>query len=61
MNKIEDEQKLRDNMFRLLGAINAISFPLIWTNNEIYNNTAYYDLLENLVEQYDAILVEMWG
>lgn len=50
-------QKLRDDMMALYGQFSAISFPLVWKGEE---TQAYYDLIDNMLEQYKSILKRLF-
>jgi hypothetical protein len=52
--------KTRSDMFQLLGMIEAIRFPLVWSNNET-TSQAYYDLIDSIRDQYIKILKETVG
>lgn len=45
--------ELRDKMNRLAGMIEAIRFPLADAS------PAYYDLIDSIAEQYEAIMKEV--
>lgn len=49
-------QKLRDDMMCLRGHLASLKFP---TTSEI--PTAYYDLTDNIFEQYDSILSRIYS
>lgn len=53
-------QKLRDDMMCLYGSLTAICFPLNWSTNESTNH-AYYDLIDNIREQYVSILKRLYS
>jgi hypothetical protein len=55
MNNFEDA-KLRQDMFYLLGQLEAISFPLSGDSNH-----GYYDLIDSIKEQYKEILKRTVG
>jgi len=46
-------QELRDKMHRIQGMLEAIRFPII------DGNTAYYDLIDSIAEQYENVLKEV--
>ena len=52
------DQKLRDDMLALYGMFNAISLPLVW--NATNESQAYYDLIDNMLEQYKSILSRLF-
>ena len=59
MKKITNQdQKLRDDMMALYGALNAICFPLI--PGKMVHLQAHYDLIDNLKEQYTSILERLF-
>lgn len=49
-----DNEKLRDDMMFLFGQLHAIAFPLILNKGE--ENSAYYDLIDSIIEQYKSVL-----
>lgn len=52
-------QKTRDDMMQILGMLKSIGFPLGDTDNTGFN-TAYYDLVDNIAERYEAVLKELF-
>lgn len=54
-------QKTREKMFYLMGQIEAIQFPLMWSDDKQNMSTAYYDLLESMKIQYVSIMRDLWG
>lgn len=50
----------RDKAMQLLGAIRSIEFPLKWDDRNRAENTAYYDLIDSIVEQYKSLLKELY-
>lgn len=48
-------------MFYLMGQIEAIQFPLMWSDDKQTMSTAYYDLLESIKIQYVSIMRDLWG
>jgi len=52
-------QKLRDQMMELKGMLEAISFPLVWKNED--QSTAYYDLIDSISSRYEDILKQLLG
>lgn len=55
MNK---DQRLRDDMLVLYGALSSIQFPFLFKT--MSEAQAYYDLLDNILEQYKSILKRLW-
>lgn len=49
------DQKLREDMYCLLGKLEAIAFPLMWSDNKGANQ-AYYDLIDSIVNDYENII-----
>lgn len=52
--------KLRDDMMRLLGQIEAIRYPFIWNEDNV-SQQAYYDLIDSIRDQYVKVLGELFG
>lgn len=56
-----EDQKIRQEMVFLLGQIEAICYPLMWQKGKDAVNTAYYDLVDSIREQYVNILKKTIG
>ena len=56
-----EDQKIRQDMMFLLGQIEAICYPFMWQKGKDTVNTAYYDLLDSIREQYVNILKKTIG
>ena len=54
------DAKLREDMIYLLGQMQAISFPIVWTDGSDANH-AYYDLIDSINLQYKDILKRTIG
>lgn len=54
------EQKTKEKMMFLLGQIEAIAFPLMWTEST-HTNQAYYDLVDSIKTQLESIMNDLWG
>ena len=52
--------KTRADMFRVLGMLDALAFPLPSTGNE-HMNSGHYDLINSIREQYIKILKDTIG
>jgi hypothetical protein len=49
----------RDKMMIILGQLKSISFPLASTG-DIASNTAFYDLIDNIIFQYEELLQKIY-
>lgn len=54
------DQKLKEDMFRLLGKLDAIAFPLLLSESK-GTNQPYYDLIDSIINDYEDILSRITG
>ena len=52
--------KLREDMYILMGKLEAIRFPLIW-NGDTNQSQGYYDLIDAIYNDYERILERLTG
>ena len=48
----------RDKMTFLLGQLESIKYPFIWTTE--LASQAYYDLIDSIVDQYKSIMKDVY-
>jgi hypothetical protein len=61
MSQITIDIHTRDKMILILGQLQSLSFPLMWASNQEHTNTAYYDLIDSIINQYTTLLTALIG